>query len=210
MDQNSPIIAKNVTFLPRANGPWKTEAFKMDPNSPITAKNVTLWAPLNSFYSFWKTAATLIDGRENSTVGGDFNFRFRMLLKGAVSNAHGPLCIWIFCIFARQITHNVLEKFFMVVWCLWHLNVLLVECTTGAQSRSQSPQAFLSVVGRPERLWDNGMKVRYDFWRKTIGRYTKQPITKKIFPQSLSRRPTADKKAWGLWDRDWQKHFVYE
>ena len=47
------------------------------------------------------------------------------------------------------------------------------------QSRSQSPQAFLSSVGRLERLWDNGMKVRQDFWRKTVGRYAKQPIRKK-------------------------------
>ena len=30
------------------------------------------------------------------------------------------------------------------------------------QSRSQSPQAFLSAVGRLERLWDNGMEVRRD------------------------------------------------
>ena len=28
------------------------------------------------------------------------------------------------------------------------------------QSRSQSPQTFLLPVGRLERLWDNGMKVR--------------------------------------------------
>ena len=41
--------------------------------------------PLNSFYSFSKTTARLIDGRENATIGGDLNFRFRMLLKGAVS-----------------------------------------------------------------------------------------------------------------------------
>ena len=27
--------------------------------------------------------------------------------------------------------------------------------------------------------WDNGVEVRQDFWRKTIGRYTKQPIRKK-------------------------------
>ena len=26
----------------------------------------------------------MIDGRENTTVGSDLNFRFRMLLKGAV------------------------------------------------------------------------------------------------------------------------------
>ena len=26
----------------------------------------------------------MIDGRENATVGSDLNFRFRMLLKGAV------------------------------------------------------------------------------------------------------------------------------
>ena len=56
------------------------------------------------------------------------------------------------------------------------------------QSRSQSPQAFLSAVGRLERPWGNGIEVRQDFWRKTIGRYTKQPIKKRYFsrfPQSL-------------------------
>ena len=50
-----------------------------------------------------------------------------------------------------------------------------------SQSRSQSPQAFLSAVGRLERLWEKGMKVRQDFWRKTLGHYTKQPIRKNIF-----------------------------
>ena len=73
------------------------------------------------------------------------------------------------------------------------------------QSRSQRLQAFLSAVGRLERLWDNGMEVRQDFWHKKIGHYMKQPIKKRYFiwvPQSLSRRPTSDKKAWGLWDRD--------
>ena len=44
-----------------------------------------LLTPLNLIYSFSKTSATLIDGRENATVGGYLNFRFCMLLKGAVS-----------------------------------------------------------------------------------------------------------------------------
>ena len=48
---------------------------------------------------------------------------------------------------------------------------------------------FLSAVGRLQRLWDNGIEVRQDFWRKTISRYTKQPIKKRIFysssPESL-------------------------
>ena len=82
-------------------------------------------------------------------------------------------------------------------------------CYTGKTSISiPESSGFFVSVGRLERLWDNGMKVRHDFWRKTIGRCTKQPFKNKdIFirvPQSLSRRPSADKKAWGLWDRDWE------
>ena len=41
-------------------------------------------------------------------------------------------------------------------------------------------QAFLSAVVCLERLWDNGMKVCQDFWCKTIGCYTKQPIIKDL------------------------------
>ena len=48
-----------------------------------------LLTPLNSFYSFSKTSATLIDGSENATVGGDLNFRFHMVLKGAVTKGNG-------------------------------------------------------------------------------------------------------------------------
>ena len=57
------------------------------------------------------------------------------------------------------------------------------------QSRSQSPQAFLSAVGCLERLWDNGTEVRQNFWRKTRGRYTKQSIKKKIFYSSSPVSP---------------------
>ena len=52
MDRNPPIIAKNVTFWPRVNEPWKTEAFKMDRNPPITAKNMTLWPRWTHFIRF--------------------------------------------------------------------------------------------------------------------------------------------------------------
>ena len=84
MDRNPPITVNNVTFWPRNNGPWKTETFKMDRNPPITAKESDFLTPLNSFYSFSKTSAMLIDGSENTTVRGDLNFRFRMLLKGTI------------------------------------------------------------------------------------------------------------------------------
>ena len=42
--------------------------------------------PLNSFYSFSKTSATLIDGSQKCNCCGDLNFRFCMLLKGAVNS----------------------------------------------------------------------------------------------------------------------------
>ena len=41
--------------------------------------------PVELIYLFSKISGTLIDGSENATVGGDLNFGFRMLLKGAVS-----------------------------------------------------------------------------------------------------------------------------
>ena len=64
-------------------------------------------------------------------------------------------------------------------------------CQQRDQFRSQSPQlAFLSAIGHLERLWDNGMEVRQDFWRKTISRYTKQPIPR-VSPgdQPLTEKP---------------------
>ena len=39
--------------------------------------------PLNPISSFSQMSAMLIDGSE--TVGGDLNFRFRMLLKGGIN-----------------------------------------------------------------------------------------------------------------------------
>ena len=58
----------------------------MDRNPTIMAKEHDLLTPLNSIYSFSKTSSTLIDGSENASVGGDLNFRFHILLKGAVKN----------------------------------------------------------------------------------------------------------------------------
>ena len=65
-------------------------------------------------------------------------------------------------------------------------------------SISIGPRAFLSAVGRLKRLWDNRIEVCQDFWCEPKVRHMKQSIRKRYFirvPQSLSRRPTADKKA---------------
>ena len=60
--------------------------------------------------------------------------------------------------------------------------------TPGELNLDPSPQAFLSAVGCLERLWDNGIEVCQDFWRKTIGCYTKQPI-ESPGNQALTKKP---------------------
>ena len=49
---------------------------------------------------------------------------------------------------------------------------------------------FFGAVGQLERLWDNEMEVFRDFWRKTIGCYTKQPrnwpLIKSVNDQELA------------------------
>ena len=83
MDRNPPITAKNVTFWACVNVPPKTDAYKMDRNPPVTANNMTFWPCWAHFIRFLRPA-TLIGGSENAIVCGYLNFRFCMLLKGAV------------------------------------------------------------------------------------------------------------------------------
>ena len=88
MDRNPPITAKDVTFWPRVKETWKNRNLQNGSKSANHSEERDALTPLNSFYSFSKTTATLIHGSENATVGGDLNFRFRMLLKGAVITSH--------------------------------------------------------------------------------------------------------------------------
>ena len=67
------------------------------------------------------------------------------------------------------------------------------------QSRSQKPQAFMSAVGRLERLWGNQIKYIF-FWLAVscndLTTVLRQRSWRTCIPlsQSLSRRPTTDKE----------------
>ena len=91
MDRNPPIVCPEMILstktrfqqMPRCliEKIWYTD-IKQDSYFTLQAK-LTL---LNSIYLFPKTSATLIDCRENATVGGYLNFRFHMFLNRAVMN----------------------------------------------------------------------------------------------------------------------------
>ena len=73
------------------------------------------------------------------------------------------------------------------------------------QSHPRDIRIFVSRWSPGERLCDNRMEVP-GFLAQNNRLLYKTAIKKDIlfeFPQSLSRWPTADKKAWWLWDRDW-------
>ena len=83
------------------------------------------------------------------------------------------------------------------------------------QSRTQSLQAFLSTVGRLERLWrdpywDNGIYSNiFLFFSLVVSLLTTNQKLQGIFKEleinsmPLSQRPTADKEPEKLWARDW-------
>ena len=80
MDRNPPINREERDILTPCQQTVTIRSLQSGSKSTNHSELCDPLTPLNS-----KTTATLIDGRENITVGGDLNFRFRMLLKGAVS-----------------------------------------------------------------------------------------------------------------------------
>ena len=96
------------------------------------------------------------------------------------------------------------------------------------QSRTQSPQALWTAVGRQERLWgtinqsitlylsmvENNQPLEFCYCRISGVKQCKllhlQPIKKNSFfqiLQSLSWQPTTGQRAWGLWVQD--RHDIY-
>ena len=129
-------------------GPWKTETYKetyknnrTDRNPPITAKNVTFWPRQTHFICFLILTLCWLTATKNATVGGDLNFRFPMLLKGAVTEEWCLSCEWVAGI-------TIPEKFTYKINLGGNPDLWVVDVING-------PITWRSVLVRAKKDWNS-------------------------------------------------------